>query len=544
MPSLTAGKVAAKDDGELGSVTVDYTPGQRPDIIAIDLENSKFKESTTPQPDVIRGDELVETWFDVITYNQLDNGALFLRREEFLVVSCECELREPSGDEGTGFLPTVWNGNDYTEGEWVSKTYGASASNQNSVYCDVCCRDHHDSAAYTLDEQKYDPSKDWTAPDADGDDHRHYDRSDADVLTEVTAAGQNYVEACRLLRKDGFMRVAQDFRQEGFLAFPAGYLDTGAGAEEYSHYVTDTVEDFYENSRSVLTAPDGTADPADPAAGFSYTFPASTSLTATTLPTELGLPSQQLRSRGIYIDHLGAEVATIIECLADGGTGDACGVPGVDNYLEVFPFFEVQTTWLSWWIENSGGNPVAVTNEGLETNNTHDRGLAARTGATAAEVIATTDMHRGNVGLAVIDPIDPLETSVAEATANYDLYIAVNGGGNPPPPTGDIWTGTFVSSVGGVNAADADLANGDNTICQRSASTIGCKTTFGSGGSLVISGYYKNAGTSLWICGSNLPDGMTIVNGDPSAAVKSATISWPAGTNATGIALTIRNRAC
>ena len=70
-----------------------YTPGQRPDIISLSLGNNKFKESLTPEPDVVRADELVETRFDVITYSQTGTGAQFLRREEFAATSCECTLQ-------------------------------------------------------------------------------------------------------------------------------------------------------------------------------------------------------------------------------------------------------------------------------------------------------------------------------------------------------------------------------------------------------------------------------------------------------------------
>jgi hypothetical protein len=543
IPSLTSAKVAAEDDDPLGYVPVDYAPGERPDIIAIDLDNGRFKETTTPLPDVIRTDQLVETWFDVITYNQGQSDTLFQRREEFLVVSCQCELREPSGGEETGFLPTVWNGVGYTEGEWVSKNYGASASNQNSAYCDVCCRDHHDSPSHNNDAEQFDPSKTWTAVAASGD-HKHYDRGNRGTLVEATQDGDNYVEACRMVRKDGFMRVAQDFRQEGFIAFPAGYLDTQAGTDEYSDYVAQAVEDFYENNRDTLTSPDGTSSPSSPESGISFTFPASSDDNATTLPTGDGLLSQQLRSRGLYIDHLGAEAAAIVNCIAQGGSGDDCGVPGVDNYLQVFPFFEVETTWLSWWTENSHGNPVSVTNENVETDNTHSRGLAQHTGTTAALVKVKTEMHRGNVGLAVIDPIDPLESS-GLAKANYEVRVATNGGGPPPPTTGYTWSGMFASGVPGVDAADAamTITPGVNTTCQRSGTSIACTTTFGSSGSMVVSGYYKNPVTSLWICGSGL-DGITVTNGDPAAALKSATLEWPDGTNPTAVVLSIENSVC
>ena len=132
---------------------MDYKLGQRPDIVSINLGDSKFKESTTPLPDVLRTDELVETSFDVVTYSNPNNGtnATFLRREEFRAVSCECTLRIPSGGKG-GLRPTIWNGEEYDEGEFVSKPYGESASNQQSDLCGLCCRDHHDGGSGEEDD--------------------------------------------------------------------------------------------------------------------------------------------------------------------------------------------------------------------------------------------------------------------------------------------------------------------------------------------------------------------------------------------------------
>jgi prepilin-type N-terminal cleavage/methylation domain-containing protein len=526
IPTLTTAKVAARDLDALGNVPVDYTPGQRPDIIAIALDNNKFKESTTPQPDVIRGGELVETWFDVITYlGQSD--AQFLRREEFLVVSCQCELRKPSGSDKTGFLPTVWNGESYTEGEWVSKTYGASASNQNSAYCDVCCRDHHDMTGASADEM-YDPARDWTAESTSvSGDHKHFTRGKKGGLIEATGTGDKYVEACRMVRKDGFMRVAQDFRQEGFIAFPAGYLDADSGAAEYSDYVTKAVKDFYDRDRDALTTPDGTESPNHNPVAWSFTFPASGTANPTTLPTADAADSQQLRGRGIYIDHVSAEAKAVIDCVIDA-PGACADAPGVTNYLEVFPFFEVQTTWLSWWKEDSAGDPVSVSDEAIETDNQHSRGLALKTGTEPVLVTVNPYMHRGNAGLAVIDPIDPLEVDVLEATAMYDLFISANGGVAPSGSNGYTWTGTFVSSVDGVNAADATLTNGDFTNCQRAPVSVSCTTEFAQAGSLTISGYFK-ADTSLWICVDGLT-GAVVTNGDPAAVTKSATISWTGST--------------
>ena len=112
---------------------VDYSPGQNPDIVSIQLGQNRFKESTKPLPTIYNANERVETKFDVVTYSQDDAGATFLRREEFLAVACECELHLPSDTNG-GLRPTIWNGYDYTEGEFVSKPYGESVRDNDTNF--------------------------------------------------------------------------------------------------------------------------------------------------------------------------------------------------------------------------------------------------------------------------------------------------------------------------------------------------------------------------------------------------------------------------
>jgi len=552
----TQALIAAGDE-DAGPVPVEFNPGLNPDIIKVQLADQRFKESTTPLPEIIRENELVETWFDVVTYNQ-DNYARFLRREEFLVVSCVCELAEPSGSEATGFLPTVWNGNEYetlgVEGQMVSKRYGVSASNQQSAYCSTCCRDHHDAAG----QVKFDPHREWTANGADGDHahYRHIERGPDAGQWEVADVGDEYLESCRMVRKDGFMRVAQDFRQEGFVAFPEGYLDTLNGANTYSDYVEAAVADFYGS--------DTMATPTD----LSFNFPADDVplYDRTTLPYLGSLSSQQMRSRGIYVDGVdnGSELQTIITCMINNADADPevlgapdlgtyCGSPGAKSWLEVLPFFEVQTTWLSWWEENSLGDPMEISNEAAADNNSHSRGLAELTNASTeapVHVTATTDMNRGNVGLAAVDPISPMEDRVAGefvvgSRKDYDVHVDVNGLEGEPPsdPSGNFWSGRLTSSVGGVNATGVTLSWGPNTHCVRSGTTLSCLTAPGADGSLTISGYYKNANTNLWVCAPGFESTFSISN-TYSGVNKEATVMWNITGDFSGVTLVIQNQMC
>jgi type II secretory pathway pseudopilin PulG len=537
IPSLANAKVAADDDGALGTLPVPYTPGARPDILAIDLkaaDGARFKESTTPEPDVIRTDELVETWFDVITFNQATD-TVFLRREEFLVVTCACTWESASGNEGDGFLPTTWTGEFYTEGDWVPKTYGVSASNQQSQYCDTCCRDHHDSGSHAGDDTVYDPQKDWTKPSTTvSGDHAHFGRDNQGNLTEV-GIGDDYVEACRMVRKDGFLRVAQDFRQEGLIAVPQTHFLYTANVNAYSDYVTGTVDDFYNNG-APLKSPssmspklDLPGDASTHSAGNPNTVPLPTAATASS--------SDQQVARAIYIDHLTTEAKEVLACINAGGTGEKCSHLDATSYLEYYPFFEVQLTFLADWVENKGGDPVMVSSEQIEDNNSHSRGMAELTSSVSDIVTVTPITHRGNLGFTGTAEIDDLYDF---GLAEYDLLVDANnaeGNPDPPGPAGAV-TATIGSYSNSVDPASVGVEGGGGAYCSLVGTTITCDTSGTTQPTITISGYWKNASTDLWICESTgTMEGYNVSQASP----KSTTFNLPFSGN---LEFTISNAAC
>jgi Tfp pilus assembly protein PilV len=557
IPQLGSAEIAAEDDGELGGPPILYTPGSRPDIIAINVQGSKFKESSTPAPELVKGNDLVENWFDVVTYNNLTNST-YLRREEFLVVTCECTLKSKGSDE-TGLLPTVWNGEEYVtgnDGEMVAKAYGVSANNQQSQYCDTCCRDHHDADDdYSGDRYFYDPSREWTVDSATTDNHEHYTRSNQGVLS-VAGTNDNYVEACRMVRKDGFMRVAQDFRQESLLAFPSGYLDTLAGANEYSEYVTNAVLDFYAEDRDTLTPPSGVAE-GSPQPAWGYDFPADKtpikgdyaedSTDTTSLPL-LGLDSQQMRSRAVYIDRLTPEVeALLTTCGTTTDLDSTCLPEGITNILQILPFYEVQTTWLTSWLSDPAGDPVSVTSETVN-NTTYSRGLAVLEDSAANDQVKVmTDMYRSNIGLTVTDPITEKEKTVGTVEAVHDLYMDVGlGDDGSEDDTKYLWSGTLESSVNQIDAANAVVTPGGNAFCSRSGIDILCSTPVSEGGSITITGYTRQQGQTwvpYWICLSR-PGGLSITAQVDDGANNSTTISWPPGTTPDDVIISIESEEC
>ncbi|MDX1459988.1 MAG: prepilin-type N-terminal cleavage/methylation domain-containing protein [Xanthomonadales bacterium] len=505
--------------------TVNYTPGLNPDIVSLSLDDNKFKESLTPEPEVIRNGELVETRFDVVTYSQTDDSALFLRREEFIAVSCECEMYVDATSTETGRRPTVWAGDEYIEPEWVGKPYGRSANNTQSTFCDTCCQDHHDGGATdgSVDSaiQVYDPfrpsSEYYDSDSVLSGDHFHYSRDRRGNLSlletacapDASSCTSTYVEACRLVRKDGFFRVAQDFRQEGLNVFPYDFLVAEADVSAYSSYVTGAVDTFvgatsdgYESTPPTLTPPSrGTAE-------------GDLTSDSTSLPTALGADFQQMRSRGIYIDYLSDDLRSVISCLEGGGDKTSCkqgdvelDKTGSENILELLPFFEVQLTFLTRWGEDPIDTPVDTTNEALETGNTHSRGVASKESTAGSSLVAAAG-HTGVLGFTDTDPID---LNFDTDTRDNNMTVVIDDSATPTP-TGTTITGTIRSGVRGVHASNIEI-EASGAVCNRTPDGFSCLVPASGTPTLKIFNY-KKAARSIHGCS----DALTRTTSDTSSA--------------------------
>jgi type II secretory pathway pseudopilin PulG len=488
---------------------VSYTPGANPDIVSLQLGATRFKESTSPLPRVYRSGEKVETRFDVITYSQTDAGALFLRREEFIGTSCECRLEAPPTEiEQGGRLPTTWAADEYQKGELAIKPKGASISSQQSIFCNECCRDHHDGASVSGDvaASLYNPfradTEYWGSGTFQGD-HKHYGRSSTGALVLAQSPGDIYVEACRLVRVDGFMRVAQDFRQEGRNAFPENYLDEESEVGDYSNWVT-TSTNLFEDALSGDYESNPLTLPSPPLAPASRGLP-----TSTTLPTSIGTQTQQLRSRGVYIDYMRDDLRVAIDCLrllpADGIATD-CDSETIKfdknmskNVLEVIPFFDVQLTWLNRWTESPANRPVDTTNEPVLTDNAHSRGIASKTFGSGASIVSATG-HRGNLGLTDTDPIDP---GFSSWLGTAQLRVSALTSDPAPSPGNVIIRGLILSGVTGLKATDIEIES-NQAYCNRSPDGYVCEISSSSTDITLKIFNYKKQNEILAACSSTL----------------------------------------
>ncbi len=507
MTSGASSKVVTQVEQELYVPYVDYNPGQNPDVISLALDGGKFKESLTPEPEVYRDNELVETRFDVVTYSQSGGSSLFVRREEFISLSCECTLKAPPGDpENAGRRPTMWAGDEYSEALFVNKPYGVSSLgvNAQSAFCDVCCQDHHDGGSHEDDSEtattRYDPfpksSRVYSSSPTFSGDHKHYFPNASGVLTEVTSDGDTYMESCALVRRNGFMRVIQDFNQEGVNAFAQDFLDDVSEAVVYSTYVTGAVSTYvaalstgYESSPPTF---------APPATGLEATDLWSD---YTTLPLTIAdglstteLTEQQLSNRGIYIGYLSNDLQYVMGCVtAEGGSADTCesgdvklDQTGSTNILEMVPFFDVQLTKLSRWNETPINNPVDTTNEPIATDNLHSRGLASPGGRMGLSLVSAKG-HPGNIGLTDTDPVEPNFT-----TTSADITVESKTGDTAIDPTFTVISGTITSSVGGNLDVTLVVIAASEAQCDRTVDGFTCAFIAGASPIIELTGYGRD----------------------------------------------------
>ena len=506
--SVTTKSAARTQDatGEPFVLPTSYTPGENPDIVPVALASSRFKESTMPEPDL---DALlgVTTW-DVITYATNRDASEFLRREEFRAVSCVCEFEaaRPAPE------PTVWMGDEYLvqpENEWPSKVTGVSANtprnpSTNDRLCDRCCANHHDHDDSSGDGNGLEGHRRYRPFDSDrtaSGNHVHYNVESGTLVPVPEEPGQTYLEACRMVRVDGFWQVSQDLRNEQRFVFPGTFLDERGEIDVYSNYLTSSVDRHFAAVEDLETSgeypeimpswcPNGGAGcipeppygPAYPNPTPANQFPSYSVIFESMLSAPF-VTSDRLRSRGLYIDHMHPDLVALIGCLYDSGSVPfeslPCkedDVPGVGkavldrfqttNALEILPFFEVQLTSINQW---SSSEPVEIDSD--------PRGLATgfEPGTSPVDIL----FYQGNMSLLDILPylpeFDASDRPVApEITESLFVHVLDENSLNPDyeeplgvlikgfitPDSNRFKTKFSVRYVGAENAAFCSVGSG------------------------------------------------------------------------------------
>jgi hypothetical protein len=373
------GAIDPLDSAKLAKITKSSTP--RPPIvkiynpsgngvIPIALGNGSSTAATNPTPEVVsRGSnnlQVVETRFNVLTYAGLSGTVTEQSRVETAIAGCLCDLTTGSG---VGLRPTFWDGSRYTVP--VAATFSAPAGPAvlttsdppQSRLCTACCRDHHDNSTavtgrVTAGAAKFDPRRTT---------HDHYtvtyDSNNAPVFTLAT---DRYQEACRLIRVDGFFRVAADPYND--------HMDILRTNSEATANATPGSGTMVEPTSTASTNYAGSSD-GTTTAGFVKTYMGSRYVTGTAYNTPLAITatnsgmhqSSETMSkasgdyrwqhvRGLYNDYLEPVAINAInaaKALCDA-QNTAPASPTTCNktttVLAMLPFTSVNLTEVAKWI--------------------------------------------------------------------------------------------------------------------------------------------------------------------------------------------------
>jgi len=468
-PSKT-GLVMAGGTGAGGAPpSLYYNPGQAPEVIPTDIGPNKRKETTKPLPDVSQHGSSTVVTFDVISYQTTGNTP-FVQRDQFATVSCLCR-----SNGGTDFAYSAsrleWpDGEDFPTnkgGSVVSKVVGTPADNDQDELCDVCCRDHHDSAAICTPGGPgspetgidcYDPWRPTGDYSGGGGDHNHYT-----AAGDLAGNGDVYLEACRLKRVNGIFRVWQDWRLETLTVLSGDYLTTNSTA--YGNYVEDYVD-------AVVSGGGPPEKPVDP--GITLVVGAT----------------DQLYTRGVYIDLMTSDFITKV--LAKPA----------NERLQYVPFYDVNITKLADWttsqglgcvMEGAGDDPDVGCLVSVRSDPIVDEGLLEQTywrGLVQGEAVGGADAFgyakygtSGVTGTAAIDPDDALALNADGSTSSVSVTVP---GGTTIGISGTVYKGNKVNKVKDITIAASSGADCSVDVQGQSAS-FSCDVPVGWTGDVTLS---------------------------------------------------------
>jgi len=469
-------------------VLFDASLPTEPNIIRVHLDGDTVKQTSQPKAEVEGDAPNIVTRFNAVTLTSLDPDTppSADRREEFLSINCRCTQGVGTGPALT---PATWNGDQWNPGTIVDKRFGIPFTGTNNNFdqpfiCDRCCRDHHDVDGLL----SYDPFRS-DAPVAGGD-HGHFIVDSSGNLVTADEAGDEYLEACTMVRVGGVYQTAVDFNLENLLLLPIEYLETSQGVANYQAYVEQFVNDYvnqltdaYPQQRPAVSI----ADPAD----------LGTISLSSVPPPATGVEGQQLLARAIYINYMGDHVRNRIKCRlgsldpdvspdCDGGdpsvAGDGSDADG-NSVLPLVPFEEINVTKLATWSEDAAGaGSIFVTRDPLTANNqdVYDRGRAihcadytpsncngpnctvtARCGNNTAQV--TAKIFRSNTGLlANANKIDPDDGVTTQDSIGIDFDLS-----QPPPTRTVLGAFAIAPQVHGVELSNISVVGDGNIFCTR-----------------------------------------------------------------------------
>ncbi|WP_116475054.1 prepilin-type N-terminal cleavage/methylation domain-containing protein [Zobellella maritima] len=396
----------------LGGPKVAHSPGTIPNVIPISLGDGLTQETSRPLPKLAQqgGSDSLRVAFKTNAY---DNGSKTSQVQDITTVSCNCKL----DDATSASLPSqriALGGLSYwTLGGTAVKSTGKPKSSQDPL-CVRCCKNHFDGDLNEFGHW-YDVIKRSNTPP-----HGHY----KDGVSLATLKNTEYLEACRMVRINGFYEMANDWNLVAFNIFDASIFADSAVLSAYQSYVKEVVTDYIRGQ--VKAGSNYTNQTYSTPVSFS-TYLTSKGIAPLSTDMLLVAPGpDQLIARGIYVDIVSPEYRQYLKDEVMGGNPDATP----ENLLKFVPFYDVNLTLLANWTSNDSSN-TSVTNEPVQTivdssqqyYGTYSRGLinALKEGSLAT---ITATIRRSNSGITSFKPLSTDEiTDVKSSSLNVSVQV-------------------------------------------------------------------------------------------------------------------------
>lgn len=408
----------------LGGPSVDYSPGEFPTVIPIELGEGLTQETSKPLPDVIKKGQNIEgvrVAFDTFVYDENTQSRV---QQDLVTVSCSCQL---DGSGNTQLPAQRALSGDYVywekgEAAGIVKPKGKVANNDQDPLCIRCCERHFDGGSGEFSNW-YDAFK-YTAGNQNQP-HEHYPSSSS---TPVIGT-QTYLEACRLIRIDGFFEVAQDWNLIAFNILDDGLFTNVDFASVYQSYVRDVVVDYIDEQLKedgdfpdlkdyeVMTLSEYLISGDAPPSPFSTT------------DISISPMSRQLMARGVYVDLLSENLRLFLQEKISAGSN-------IEELLSYVPFYEINLTLLANWQPtdsdkdcspypgSSEFNVLCVTSQdipaksGSNKDGTYSRGrVSVKNGVTSGLTTVTASIRRSNSGITSFSAISPFELSYVRSSS-------------------------------------------------------------------------------------------------------------------------------
>lgn len=438
--------LSAGSGGPIVRTTTPATAG----VIPIALSTESNSATTNPSPELVgsRNNQIiVGTRYSVLNYSPpgFGNSVQIQKRFDQEVVKCSCEYGAGGNNlpaiYRTALWPAVWTGEAYAVTQPAgnpaapgqSKASGPRSGATQSDLCQECCRDHHDTGDNT--QVRFDPERN------DGSVSK-YDLTLGDPVTNTNNG--NYVDACRLVRVDGFWRTASDLYSRQF-----GLLETQAqnGADARSGLPTPESVSAYTNMVKQFLA--GYNGSQATRTGAQTLFDALANAPTITIASASNSDYRYLHGRGLYVDYLEQDARDkLVETLADTDADGACptGTEPEECVMPFLPFTTVNLTEIAKWTAEFP-NILTVNSGNLLFADPLQPSGSRTIGKTNGTSNNTGEMRRSNSGVAInasmtalagVDPNDNSEVTIdsqafqvgGSTGGTFDVRVT-GGGGNP-----------------------------------------------------------------------------------------------------------------